>query len=618
MSLRARVVVLLAASAAWPASAAHASDYCVAPNTSCGGTNVASFEDALTAAATATDADRIFLGAATYLAPASTGFSYNAPLAPVEIAGAGSGQTILTGQIGGSSAVLDLRPGPGSSVHDLTIRLPQNAAAGLAGLRGFGVAARRIEVLEAETQANARNGVELYEGSLEGSTVRIGGVQNTAGVFLGSGGEAVRDSTVQGRAAVIAAYGGSVERSLLYGSANGILADRFTTLITDSLISVTGRYAIVVAARPGQDTTVNADGVTLIGPGTPGSTGVVAANNVATDRKATVNLADALLRGFGQSLATFGTAPGEARINAGYSDYDPAANASTGPGGIGATNVTNVGDARFVNPLGGDYRLRFDSPLIDIGEPTPPTTTTDLAGGARLVDGDAVPGARRDIGAFEYQARPPVAAISGPAAAVQGAQVSFSGTGSSDPDPGDPIASYAWTVDGAPAGSGPTQTAVFQTAGAHSVGLTVTDPTGRRSSATHTIAVSARDTAAPVISNLRARPARPRRGRAVRFRFDLDEAAAVRVEIQQARRGRREAGRCRAPSRRNRAGRRCTRYVRVTVLQAAGTAGANSVRFPGRIRGRALAAGRYRARVTATDGAGNRSAPARVPFKVVT
>src|SRR6266508_662849 len=114
MTGRARLLLLLAVAAAWMAPAAHAADYCVAPNTSCGGTNVATFEAALGAADDSIDSDRIFLGAATYTAPTATGFAYSAQSAPVEIAGAGSGQTILTGQIGGSSHVLFLNAGPGS------------------------------------------------------------------------------------------------------------------------------------------------------------------------------------------------------------------------------------------------------------------------------------------------------------------------------------------------------------------------------------------------------------------------------------------------------------------------------------------------------------------------
>ena len=46
-------------------------------------------------------------------------------------------------------------------------------------------------------------------------------------------------------------------------------------------------------------------------------------------------------------------------------------------------------------------------------------------------------------------------------------------------------------------------------------------------------------------------------------------------------------------------------------------AGRNRVRFTGRVRGGALRPGRYRASFTATDGAGGRTAPQVVKFRIV-
>jgi hypothetical protein len=616
-------VLVAAAIAALTAPAALATDYCVAPNTSCGGTNVATLEAALDAADDSPDSDRIFLGAATYTAAAASGFSYAASISPVEIAGQGVGKTVLTSPVGGSNRVLKVIAGPGSSIHDLTVRLPQNAATGLAGVETSGLA-QRIAVEEAATQVNFRFGVRLTGGALEDSTVTISGDQHTIGVHAGQGGEAIRRSTIEANTGVYSSFGATVERSVLRAGSIGLDAERLTTTITDSLIelispSSTGFY---VGAQGGYDTTVNADGVTLIGT-VVDTTGVYAATTSAPAQNVTVNVVDAVFRGLDSTLQTAATGSGKADINASYSDYDAAGNIDGGTGAITASNVTNLGDPRFVNAAGGDYRLRFDSPLRDVGEPGAPTTTLDLSGGARLV------GARRDIGAFEYQARPPVAAIAGPASAGTGERVMFSAAGSSDPDPGDTL-SYTWTLDGAPAGTGPTLSASFATGGAHAVGLTVADPTGRKASAGHTVTVSApaappapsdppapaADTTAPVVSGLLARPARVRSGRPIGFRFELDEAGAVSVEIQRARPGRREHGACARPSRRNRGGRRCTRFVHVTTMAAAGAAGANQVRFSGRLRGRALAAGHYRAVVRVTDAGGNRSLARRAPFTV--
>lgn len=114
---------------------------------------------------------------------------------------------------------------------------------------------------------------------------------------------------------------------------------------------------------------------------------------------------------------------------------------------------------------------------------------------------------------------------------------------------------------------------------------------------------------------------RKRVPRGTTFRFRLSEAAKVSFVIQRRTRGRRVRGRCRKATRKNRKARRCTRFVSVRTFSRNGVAGANRVPFSGRIRVkgrvRKLRPGRYRAAVTATDAAGNRSLPRRVAFRVV-
>lgn len=117
------IAVLLAV----PATAA-ATDYCVAPNTACGGTNVATFQAAIDAADDAANADRIFLGAAVYTAPTTAGFNYDAPTFPVEIVGAGRASTELTAP-SAAIAVMTREGGAGSLIRDLTVALPANLPA---------------------------------------------------------------------------------------------------------------------------------------------------------------------------------------------------------------------------------------------------------------------------------------------------------------------------------------------------------------------------------------------------------------------------------------------------------------------------------------------------------
>ena len=84
------------------------------------------------------------------------------------------------------------------------------------------------------------------------------------------------------------------------------------------------------------------------------------------------------------------------------------------------------------------------------------------------------------------------------------------------------------------------------------------------------------------------------------FSFRLSERATVRIVIARAvKRGGK------------------TRYaVKGTLLRRGLAAGKHSIGFRGRLGGKALASGRYRATVTATDAAGNRSAPRRVGFRI--
>ena len=131
-------------------------------------------------------------------------------------------------------------------------------------------------------------------------------------------------------------------------------------------------------------------------------------------------------------------------------------------------------------------------------------------------------------------------------------------------------------------------------------------------------AISAASMTNRVFAVARAGAAQRRRvKRGTRFLYTLSEAATVRIAIERRAAGRRVRGRCRKPTRRNRGAPRCTRWVRRGAISADEQAGAQSLRFSGRIRGRALRPGRHRARITANDAAGAVSAERRLAFRVV-
>ncbi|MDY0747258.1 PKD domain-containing protein [Paucibacter sp. R3-3] len=82
----------------------------------------------------------------------------------------------------------------------------------------------------------------------------------------------------------------------------------------------------------------------------------------------------------------------------------------------------------------------------------------------------------------------PVAAISGPASGLVGANLSFSGAGSTDAEGA--IASYAWTFGDGTSASGVSVTKSYAAAGSYTVTLTVTDAAGLSSSKMQTVVIT--------------------------------------------------------------------------------------------------------------------------------
>jgi hypothetical protein len=135
---------------------------------------------------------------------------------------------------------------------------------------------------------------------------------------------------------------------------------------------------------------------------------------------------------------------------------------------------------------------------------------------------------------------------------------------------------------------------------------------------------AAADTTKPTITGLSFKPkafrVAPRGSRSggTTISFSLSEPATVRITFERKARGRRSGGRCVAPRPANRGARSCVRWLKIRgKIERAGTAGPNSFRFTGRLAGRKLAPGAYRALTVATDAVGNRSAVTRRGFSVL-
>ncbi len=100
------------------------------------------------------------------------------------------------------------------------------------------------------------------------------------------------------------------------------------------------------------------------------------------------------------------------------------------------------------------------------------------------------------------------------------------------------------------------------------------------------------------------------------FTFTLNVPASVTFTFTTTAGGRRSGKACVAPSKKNKHGKRCTRAVNAGSLTVAGKAGANSVRFTGKLsNGKTLKPGSYTATVIATA-SGKTSPAGKLHFKV--
>jgi hypothetical protein len=95
-----------------------------------------------------------------------------------------------------------------------------------------------------------------------------------------------------------------------------------------------------------------------------------------------------------------------------------------------------------------------------------------------------------------------------------------------------------------------------------------------------------------------------RRRYGAKISYRDSQAATTTFTVLRQSSGRRQGRSCRKPSRRNRHGRRCTLLTKVGSFTHADRAGADSVRFSGRINGRKLASGAYTLQAVPRDAAG--------------
>jgi PKD domain-containing protein len=481
-------------------ASAHAATYCVqAPG--CSGTDT-TLQQALSYAAASTDNDTVQIGPGIF---SGNGFRY-APGAnggQLTIQGAGPKQTILTGaSIDGTVLEVDEDASHDlATVEDLGLQVPRGASY----TQGLSIARGLVEHVVATSPGTSGYpiGLRIGDGTIARHDTADVGFNGFAGIEMtGSPASAesrVEDSTAVGRWGILVEAGpGSVTRTRIQAVQEGIEACNTEADVDDTLIQLSGKYAIGLAVQAGgrcggDPAAMNAKHVTIVGDNSPATTGVGAVQVFADPYAATLDLRHSIIRGIAYTLAWRSTGPATATI--GSTDADLSAGAQTGtPGTLNLAGGNIDSNPRFVDPGSSNYHLLWSSPAIDAGPSEPFAvweSRLDLADRPRIVDGDGNGTARRDMGAYEYQHRRPKAkADASPDKRPVGRPFKFSAVGSTDPDAGDALR-YRWRFDDGAKAKGITVEHAFSDPGKHRGRVRVTDPTGLRANAAVTVRVKA-------------------------------------------------------------------------------------------------------------------------------
>jgi len=409
------------------------------------------------------------------------------------------------------------------------------------------------------------------------------------------------------------------------------------TIDNVQLVIDNGGTAIGATASTGP-ARLNITNTTVAGSTEQGGIGIAAATTGANP--ATVNVRNSIVAHF-QYVFSATPAAGTATVNVAHSVMYANGFFVGGPGAtVNIDPTVQIAIPRLVSS-GGLLYPAYNSPAIDIGDPALTNLSTDLAGQGRPVDGNGDGDALPDAGAIEYQRRPPVVTAAAAPPFVVSSPIAFTGT-ATDPDPGD-VATPQWGFSDGSTASALSPSHTFSALGPFTATLTATDSSGLTAQAQVTGTIDTGkpppDKTKPVVKNVRFDPATfrasPKANTATtaaakkpkrppvgsKLRFTLSETASAVIVIDAKRQGRiTKSGTkklCKAKSASNAKGKACTYYTtRAKLKRAHLGAGAGSIAFTGRIAGKALAPGAYRATFTPTDPAGNVGAPVSAAFTV--
>jgi hypothetical protein len=186
-----------------------------------------------------------------------------------------------------------------------------------------------------------------------------------------------------------------------------------------------------------------------------------------------------------------------------------------------------LADPLFASPATLQPIPRFDSPLVDAGNPAAPGAgqPTDIRGLPRAVNG------RRDVGAFEYGRRPPALSVTAePAAAAPGETITFTAT-TSDLDAGDSVG-VQWNFDDGGTAAGDSVTHDFTGSGTHVATATATDSAGLTTVRPVSVEVSgSASDRTPPETTITKKPRKRAKKRKATFTFSSNEAGSFECTL---------------------------------------------------------------------------------------
>lgn len=254
------------------------------------------------------------------------------------------------------------------------------------------------------------------------------------------------------------------------------------------------------------------------------------------------------------------------------------------------TAARDAGSPQFGVPAG---------PVSPVGVPTGIVIPGADANGKGIVTFSSldIPADDYSLSALPYDDVPVAGDLSIPEAATVGTEVEFSVV------PGDAwaeVTKVEWQLDEGVTKSGAKVSHGFASPGERMVVVTLTDTLGNQTQAGGPIQITAipPDQTRPKLTKLSMLKKKSKRGRKNAFHFTLSERARVQVKIKRVSKGRGKA-------------------AQGSIVRKSVAAGKRRIGFKGKVRGRKLKPGRYKATLVATDAAGNKSKPRFLRFRII-